>query len=261
MPNREMTIIVHNRCRLEYVNALFLPILHDAINAYAEFLSEILMDVRLMGSVARGNAIPGQSDIDFVGITKCNATVNQRDAISRMACMLTERYGCARKVDLEIETFGEIDPARVFIFKTDSISIHGNSLYSDDNVEITNTLLAKQNTPAIAPILTTYAKAVQDASDPKRIEQYSIWTGKDLLKCFRKYLILKYGIYESSIHSIYEQLITHFSQGTTLFKKLYELYSAPTVDKDMIMRIQEEASVLWERMEEENGTNSQIDHI
>jgi predicted nucleotidyltransferase len=57
---------------------LCLPIIEEAVACYLRVVKESLVSVRLLGSVARGEAIPGESDIDFVGVVDGQQTCSCR---------------------------------------------------------------------------------------------------------------------------------------------------------------------------------------
>ncbi len=138
------------------------------------------------------------------------------------------------KVDIETETQGAVDPAREFIFRTDSISLHGTDLYPDHELHVDNRDLAKLITPSLDQILTGYARSLTAATDPAVIRFMSRVTGKDTHKCFRAHLLLQRGIYERTIAEIRLQLVRYYPWHADLVDLLYGLYENPTTDKSFI---------------------------
>jgi predicted nucleotidyltransferase len=63
-------VLVRNTCSRAKVDACYEPLIAAAIQTYRTLFEDELVDVRLMGSVARGEAIPGQSDIDFLALLR-----------------------------------------------------------------------------------------------------------------------------------------------------------------------------------------------
>lgn len=61
-------VLVRNTCSRSKVEARFEPLVAAAMAIYRDVFEESLIVVYLMGSVPRGEAIAGQSDIDFIAL-------------------------------------------------------------------------------------------------------------------------------------------------------------------------------------------------
>ena len=65
---RAARLTVHNRCAIEKVDPAYRPVIEEVVAVYIGIWSNRLIAVHLLGSVARGGAVPVQSDIDVVGL-------------------------------------------------------------------------------------------------------------------------------------------------------------------------------------------------
>jgi len=76
-------ITLHNRASLARIAPEYLPIV-EATTAHCHgVLGDELLEIRILGSVARGDAVPGTSDIDFAAITGRPVTAGPRAEIER----------------------------------------------------------------------------------------------------------------------------------------------------------------------------------
>ena len=94
-------------------------------------------------------------------------------------------------------------------------------------------------------ILRDYRGAVQDLDDHDRnqIAFFARVTGKDVLKCLRRIVLLNGGAYEASIEAIYRQIVDRAPQQAPLADKLIELYRNPHVSKRVLLDVLEQATV------------------
>ncbi len=242
------TIIVRNNCSLSRVDALFAPIIGEAVEAYRVCLGGLLVSVRLMGSVARGEAKAAESDIDFVGFTTQPCEDSALANLMVRAHDLTLRHACVSRVDLETEVHGQTDPSREFIFRTDSVCVWGADTYPERSVTILPEVLAAQNSPDLGQLVATYRKRVAQATDGAELRTYSRWIGKDLLKSFRRNLILDHAVYDKTPAKIHRRLVEFYPVHRETMDLLLGLYEAPTSDAQKLLlalRMAETAMHEW----------------
>ena len=143
-----------------------------------------------MGSVARGEATLGSSDIDFVALTSMNPDIDQRNMLTSVSKQMTGKYSCVSRVDMEIEIKGRVSVSREFIFQTDSICLWGEDNYTKTDLKMSNVILSKLVTPDFNGLLSGYRQRLRNPILDEELGQLCRGVGKDVLKCFRKYLIL-----------------------------------------------------------------------
>jgi hypothetical protein len=104
--------------------------------------------------------------------------------------------------------------------------------------------VARLVTPDTDQLIPAYRTAIEalDASDRELIARYARVVGKDLLRGLRQAAILRGGAYEKNIRAIYEQVIALVPEQRALADALYALYREPHADKDVVLRVLNEAS-------------------
>ncbi|MBT7161227.1 MAG: nucleotidyltransferase domain-containing protein [Victivallales bacterium] len=209
----------------------------DAIAVYTEIVGNLIREIRLMGSVARGDAVAPFSDIDFIALLSAQPTEGQVAAIAGKAAELSQRFACVSKVDLETVVLERLSEARRFILSSDSVHLWGTDLYTLCEQRISRQKLADMLTPDLEGIVTRRQEAVRGVpeGDEAMLMQWSRWSGKDVLKCLRKEALLAGGTYERTIAGIHRQLRVHTPDRIELVDALYELYAQPEPDKERIL--------------------------
>jgi len=242
-----MKITITNECAYSKIKEAFLPIIDQAIKAYLESIqNNKIINIRLMGSVPRGNAREIHSDIDFVAICKNKLSTNENSRIKQFEVLLSNKNKQVRKVDLEYETIGDIHPAREFVFITDSISLYGKNLYTKRNYEIEARQLAENNTPNLDKLLLNYRDGINTVKTNDEITQFSRWIGKDILKALRYRLIVEKNIYEKTVTGIHFELCKNYPDDKSIFDSLLEAYMYPIIDVEKLNSILDNVEVIKE---------------
>jgi len=243
----QMKITVANECVYSKIKETFLPIIDQAIKAYLESIqNNNIINIRLMGSVPRGDAREIHSDIDFVAICKYKLSTDEKSRIQQFEVLLSSKNKQVRKVDLEFETIGDIYPAREFVFITDSISLYGKDLYKKPNYEIEAKQLAKNNTPNLEKLLINYRGGIHTVKTNDEIIQFSRWIGKDILKALRYRLIVEKNIYEKTAIGIHFELCKNYPEDKDIFDSLLDVYLYSTNDVEKLNSILDNVEVIKE---------------
>jgi hypothetical protein len=244
----ETQITIANDCSLDRVGRDYSTIIEDAVGAYRRNLDKLLLSVRLMGSVPRGEATFGSSDINFVGLVAMNPRVDQRNMLASESKRLTGKYSCVSDVRLEIEINGRVAAARAFIFRSDSICVWGDDAYLKTESRMTNVALSKLVTPDFMQLQSSYRQRLKAPIHGEELGRLCRSVSKDVLKCFRKYLILKLAVYRKGTADIHDQLVTYFPQEIDTFDRLLKIREQP-VEREDLLDILRGASESFKRLE------------
>ena len=245
----ETEMSIPNDCSIEKVASVYAPIINDAIGAYRRNLDKLLLSVRLMGSVPRGEATIGVSDIDFVALTSMNSEADHRSMLAAESERLTANYPCVCRVDLEIEIKGRVTKARDFTFRSDSICVWGDDTYIKNEIIISNIALAKLVTPDFDKLLSGYRQRLKNPIQAEELGHLCRSVGKDALKCFRSFLILKYAQYRKGSIDIHDQLVSYFPQETDTFDRLLGIHEQPIQKREDLLDVLRSATESFKRME------------
>ena len=169
--------------------------------------------------------------------------------IAADAKRLTRNYQCVSVVDLEIEIKGRVQPQREFILRTDSVRIWGADVYSATETKVPNVSLAKLTTPDFSKLLAGYRQRLKGSLSKEELGQFGRLIGKEVLKCFRKHLILRLGVYRKSATDIHNQLLMYFPGNSETFNCLLRIYEQPVERKEELLEILKMAQASYEGLE------------
>ena len=162
---------------------------------------------------------------------------------------LTAKYPCVGRVDLEVEIKGRVTAARDFIFRTDSICVWGDDTYAKTDTKMSNIALAKLVTPDFDKLLSGYRQRLKNPIQAEELGQLSRSVGKDVLKCFRRFLILKLALYKKGAVDIHDQLVSYFPQETHIFDRLLGIHEQPIQKREDLLDVLRGCAESFKRME------------
>ncbi len=238
----ERLITLRNQTSLARVPPEYLPLLGDVTALLQAALGPTLREVRVLGSVARGNAVPGSSDLDVLAVTLEDVPEDVRRDLDKRTRALAAQYPLVTKVDLQMMSDGAIaaHPEYELIVRTDSFCLTGEDRYTTGEVTLPVAQLADLWHPDIDGILRDYETALRNPTLPAdEVVRYTRLTGKDMLKCFQRRRLLEHGIYERDMEFVYEALRRHLPGDAPLFDRLWAMYCHPTAGRDAAIAVLE----------------------
>lgn len=205
------TLTVHNRCDDVQIDARFRPLIAEVIAAYLEVFADGILDTRLQGTVVRGDAVVGQSDIDFMALIKLQPSDEARARLENRTGELGWRYPVVSRVELDAASLDSLTPFQHFVLSSDSLSIYGIDRLMCHRQRIDRIELAKLVTPHAVEMIPDYRELMRDVGDDMDAAHfYGRIVAKDLLKCLRGPVLLRGGPYEVSVAGMYRQ-IAHYA--------------------------------------------------
>lgn len=239
-PGRLITL--HNRTSLARVEPRYLPIVEATTTLCRRVLGDELLEIRILGSVARGDAVAGLSDIDFAAITGRPVTAVPRAEIERWAAQASTRYSQVFAVDIDLYDLPGIDANRALrlILETDSASVWGAPQLAAGDRTLTTAELAGVWDIQVAGMARNYEDAVRRAPGD-RLAGLSRVVGKDLLKCWRMRLVTMHGVFDQAMPELYDHLKAQWPEYKDLFKELWSLYGNPVDNRECILRVLQRA--------------------
>jgi predicted nucleotidyltransferase len=228
-----------NETKIENVPYACQKLLPDIIEAYQLYFSESIQEIRLLGSVPRGDLIPGVSDIDFLCILKEDTEYEKPKSFIEIESKLRTKFQAVQKFDLDItnEKFIKQNFDYNLLIMTDSISIYGTNFYWTKSYAISAEELASLWNPDSNELLRNYAGLIKNTNDADLMNETAKLVGKDLLKSYRPALMIKFNYFSRSIEKTAKQLIECFSEHSNLFELLFQLYSNPKSRKNIKEKI------------------------
>jgi len=228
------------------------PLVDDAISVYCRIFGRELSSVRLLGSVARGDAVPNESDIDFVALLGRPPTAQEIDALRHAAMHLDRKYASVARVDLDAFAEGRLEGVRRFILGSDSVRLFGTDEIPDGEQVIERNDLVVLVTPPANELIRSYRTGAEGAGDPATVRLLSRVTGKDLLKSLRGVALQRGADYEVAIDAIYQQVLSYVPEHRDLAERLHQSYREPFSDRQELLAL---ISLAAQALGDDNSTD------
>ncbi len=245
-------ITIRNTCSTANLAPVYLPLIRIVLATYQCIFESQLASVRLLGSVARNEAIVGQSDIDFMGLLTGPPSETLHGALEEAAHGLGAAQTVVTRVDLDVVDGDQLSEFQRFVLTGDSLQLYGSDDVREGEQHINRAHLAALVTPRAAELLCDYrawAESLDPKGDPATLRRCVRVTSKDLLKCLRGIALIRGGDYEHSIVRTYQQVVTYVPEQADLAARLYAAYCNPALDRSELLELLALTESAWDSIQ------------
>ncbi len=230
----------------------FVAPVRDLVSLVRERLSDSLRDVPslyLTGSIARGIACPGLSDLDGFLVLPPGVTPQEAgDAeLEEASTHIADTHDCISSSQLEVwdrrwvETIGSRFNFFAFVIQTHSVLLAGPDL---SNQLPRYRLTAAVPNDDIVQIQSDIEEAVRELwneTDPRDTPYWCRRIAKNILRCGFSLVQLTEGVHTRDLVLCVEACKRHFSNLSGLIDRAYALTVEPTPDRAVALAFLSEA--------------------
>ena len=125
--------------KLEHIQPPFKAVVDDVVEAYLKHIKQDLHSIYITGSVARGLAVEGQSDLDAIAVLEyyTDPELVMQDWVTRTEAEILAKHDCVSDVQMDIYPHGWLlhDESEfsisAFILKTHAVCVWGIDMSPD----------------------------------------------------------------------------------------------------------------------------------
>ncbi|MDQ2651495.1 MAG: hypothetical protein M3Z20_00495 [Chloroflexota bacterium] len=231
-------IRIYNHCAHARMDPRLAPVVESVRAEMVACCGDRLRELRLQGSIARGDARVGHADLDMIALLAGPPTASDHGCLEELAERLGAGTNLVSRFDLEAVDANTLTPFRRFVLSSDSLCIHGTDSLTLPVQSMERLALARLVTPDPATMLPDYLDWVEELPSAEDAERRfaSRIIGKDLLKVLRGVLLLRGAEYEVAIPRVAAQVPQVAPEASAVTERLFALYIEPTPDLDAIHR-------------------------
>lgn len=254
-------LVIRNCCATDRIDPRFLPVIDAARAGMLACCGGRVRELRLQGSIARGDARAGHADLDMIALLDGPPTPEEIRCVEALAASLGEAAALVSRCDLEVVDANLLEPFRRFVLSSDSLCLHGADSLTLPVQTVERLTLARLVTPDPAVMLPDYLAWVQELEDAGERDRLfaSRIIGKDLLKVLRGVLLLRGAQYEVAIPRIAAQVALVLPGAVGVAEGLFALYAEPVADVGAIRRASTEAVSLVRACSELSRLHGAVD--
>lgn len=230
-----------NETSKENIVGKWKEVVAGAVEACKRHLGDKLHSVYLRGSVARGKAIDGVSDVDIIVVLSIGPRelgMLDLDWTKREEDILRENYPFQTRVEFRFLSRDEVPFTDRFIIQTQSVCIYGNDLsQSFGKIEFSRPNILKLIEENKIDTKIEDARLITEQSDdPETIAAMVSWIAKRFLRMGVLLAALKEPKYTRDLYPSYELFADQYPEKTDDMRQALEYAINPPEDKQEALR-------------------------
>ncbi|HRH30545.1 MAG TPA: nucleotidyltransferase domain-containing protein [Candidatus Paceibacterota bacterium] len=225
---------VVNPTSLEKIQEEWKPLIEDIVAVYKKAYGEHLRQVYIRGSVAKGEAVKGVSDIDtFAYVDKTPEYLKENNTNREMRKHLEEKYDFVEEI--EMGAFPLSDIADDYIILNQSVCVYG------EPIEIPKLKPGKEMSIHAAGFHNRFSwfekfLSKEDESD-EEIKKGCVWLMKGLLRVGFELTMEREQKYTRDLYRCYETFAKYYPEKELEMREALNLALNPTSDKKEIKMV------------------------
>lgn len=222
-----------NPASLEKIQPEWRPVINDVIELYKKQYGDRLKNVYIRGSVAKGEAILGVSDLDsfaYVDLSVEELKNNQTTREGRK--QLEEKYPFIPEIEQSVSLISEIDKDMIFL--NQSVCVYGESVVVK-KLKIGKDLL---NTSEFFAARTAWLENfLENETDLEEIKKSCSWYMKTVLRTGLGLVLERSQKYTRDLYLCYESFSHYYPEKETEMREVLYLALNPIDEKEKIQKI------------------------
>ena len=233
---------VKNPASLEKIQSKWLPAIKDVTEVYKNVLGDKLINIYIRGSVAKGQAVDGISDLDtycFIenpdteNIDEHKAVLNSyRDEIDTYKETIELKYNFISDIEFQVHPKKRIDKEPIML--SQSVCVYGEPF------EIPKLKPGKDlasHSPGFERFLTGLDGFFNSETSTERNKVKCSWVMKRFLRTGFEICMERSNRYTRDLYKCYETFIEYYPEKEPQMREILELALNPTSDKQKIKQI------------------------
>ena len=233
---------IKNPASLEKIQSKWLPAIKDVTEVYKNVLGDKLINVYIRGSVAKGEAVEGISDLDTYGFIEDPQTLDPneykaifnlyQENIAKYKEELEQKYNFISDIEFQVHPKKRID--KELIMLSQSVCVYGAPF------EIPKLKPGKDlasHSPGFERFLTGLDGFFNSETSTERNKVKCSWVMKRFLRTGFEICMERSNRYTRDLYKCYETFIEYYPEKEPQMREILELALNPTSDKQKIKQI------------------------
>lgn len=218
----------------EKITGEWKKVVEEIVQLYKSIYGESLVSVYVRGSVAKGEAIEGISDVDTLAYLNLPKEQIKRDWKTEAERGLLKKFPFAKGIELTVKPVGKAEADRKFILQ--SVCVFGEELGKD----MTKMKVGKEtlgHVYSISKNLKFVEEWLDKSQSREEIKKSCVWIMKGLLRAGFELTMERAGLYTRDLYPSYKTFSEYYPEKEPEMREVLNLAINPTGDIDEIKRI------------------------
>ncbi|MGP4077092.1 nucleotidyltransferase domain-containing protein [Halobacillus sp. K22] len=228
-----------NEARMDKINPSYIPALEEIVESLQSSFSKDIHSIYLRGSLPRGLAMEGISDIDLLVITQDAEDKEVHDQMKQIARETEVRYSFINGAEMGVIPLQEVYPIRrfsilPFMIKTYSVCLYGENIQPMLPEFKPDEKLANEH---VFPLKSQIAQAQEDLTgndDQEDIKDCCVWIMKIIIRCGFAFVMTKERTYTRDLYPAYHLFAKYYPSQEPWMRQALEYAIAPSTDTEKL---------------------------
>lgn len=229
-----------NPASKDKITAEWQPVVKDIIEAYKLHYGDLLHSVYIRGSVGKGDAVSGISDIDTFAYTNQKKNEIKTDWMDSFEKEMLAKYPFVQGVELSVDPTEDALNDRILILQ--SACVFGEDL----NEKMPKIKVGKEtlgHVYSFAKNLTWFDEWATKPQEAEEIKKSCTWLMKRFLRTGLELTMERAGLYTRDLYPSYKIFAEYYPEKEVQMKEVLYLALNPTDNLDTIKRIRDDFGV------------------
>lgn len=225
---------VINPASIEKIQEEWKPLIEDIIDVYKKAYGEDLKQVYIRGSVAKGEAVKGVSDVDtFAYVDRTRESLKDNTTIREMRKLLEEKYDFVEEIEIAASPLS--DMSTDYIILNQSVCVYG------EPIEVPKFKPGKEmsiHASGFHNRFSWFDRFLTQESEPEdEIKKRCVWLMKGLLRVGFELTMEREQKYTRDLYRCYETFAKYYPEKEPEMREVLDLALNPTSDKNELKRV------------------------
>lgn len=224
---------VINPASAEKIQGKWKPVLDDIVDWHKEAFGDSLVNIYVRGSVAKGEAMEGVSDVDtFAYVDLSPEKIDEKaEGIKNARIEIDKKYSFVDGVEIIIMPIEKSKNRSETVLLNQSLCIHGKPVVAPRLKPGKDMAL---HAPNIDKRIVSIDKFVKEEHSDKKVRSKCVWAMKGLLRSGCEIVMERSGKYTRDLYPCYEVFSEYYPEREPEMREVLHLALNPTSDKDKL---------------------------
>jgi hypothetical protein len=225
-----------NPASKEKIQEEWQPIVNDIVEKYKSQYGDALHSVYIRGSVGKGDAVVGISDVDTFSYVTLKKEEIKTDWMDSFEKEMSVTYPFAQGVELSVDSIEDAPNDRILILQ--SACVYGNDL----NAEMPRIKVGKETLGHVyshVKDLQWFDEWLLKPQESQEIKKSCTWLMKRFLRTGLELTMERAGLYTRDLYPSYKVFAEYYPEKEVEMKEVLYLALNPTNDLSVIKRIRD----------------------
>lgn len=222
----------------EKIQEKWQPVVADLIHEYQKAYGDKLHSIYIRGSVAKGQAVDGVSDIDTFAYVELPKEEITHDWVKDAEKQITSKYDFVSEAEMGASPVSEFQDDMIIL--NQSICVWGKEL-EVLKLKIDNKLAI--HSPNFHKRIEWFERFLEKDESEEEIKRGCVWLMKGLLRVGLEITLEKSHKYTRDLYRCYETFSENYPEREVEMKEALYLALNPTVDKTKIKSVMDNLGV------------------